>query len=698
MNISLNNILSKSIMYSSSHSYKPKKHFPNPKIFNNQSKIINKGINQNLPQSSIYSKLSQDNFTNLSSISGFEQNISNTINNSSYDYIINTNESNSGIYNDYTNNPTYKSITQSNIYSDYKILPTDYLGTKMSKSKIFNYKNNLKYNDYTVNSQKSNIQPVQNIITTTEPIEKKEYYAPTIDIPSYITPQVSNYQSQQVSRQNNAYNYNNDYDSEINSRLINELVDNQNTNRINNNYDINTDIDTNIDINEFTDIETYIDTNIENNIDTNINTNIDSNTASIIDTNTNVNTNKINNIIIKESNILIPAKKEIKEKNKVIYQEPKVKANNYLINSPLSYEESVKSPKYNSYIYKSSEITYKKNYLFSPIQSPLANYESQSYDGDNNINIEEILKLKEENEINKQKIKELENKYQAQKEEARVLRMQVEQLSLLKDKLSEIDLLRTQLLELNELKNRINQLEIFKYNIEEQDINDQLIIRNQDNKEEIESETKSKKTKIKQKEENNKKLPLNEKLENKNSKIKLEKEYDPDYVKGEIIHSIEELTMIIEKINKNNNQITLNLLYKATADSDEAEVFHRKCDEAKNSIVLIETDKGKRFGGYTSVNWKGKGLNKKDKNSFVFSLDNMEVYENIKGEKAIGCYPKFGPVFLGCQIRIYDKAFKNGGTTFKKGFNFDTKDDYVLTGGERKFKIKEIEVYEVIAQ
>ena len=76
----------------------------------------------------------------------------------------------------------------------------------------------------------------------------------------------------------------------------------------------------------------------------------------------------------------------------------------------------------------------------------------------------------------------------------------------------------------------------------------------------------------------------------------------------------------------------------------------------------------------------------------------MKVYENINGEKAIGCYPKFGPIFLGCQIRIYDQAFKNGGSTFKKGFNYDTDEDYVLTGGDRLFKIKEIEVYEVIAQ
>ena len=53
---------------------------------------------------------------------------------------------------------------------------------------------------------------------------------------------------------------------------------------------------------------------------------------------------------------------------------------------------------------------------------------------------------------------------------------------------------------------------------------------------------------------------------------------------------------------------------------------------------------------------------------------------------------------MGCQIRIFDNAFKNGGTTFEKGANYDTEEDFVLSGGEQKFGVKEIEVYEVIAE
>ena len=169
-------------------------------------------------------------------------------------------------------------------------------------------------------------------------------------------------------------------------------------------------------------------------------------------------------------------------------------------------------------------------------------------------------------------------------------------------------------------------------------------------------------------------------------------------VKGDIIHDINELELITKKINHNNQKLTLNLLYKATADSDKAAAFHAKCDEAKSSIVLVETKKGKRFGGFTACSWSGDCIEKKDEEAFVFSLDKMKTYDNIPGEDAVGCYPKFGPIFLGCQIRIYDNAFTKGGTTFERGLNFDTEEDFELTGGDRVFDVKEIEVYEVVIE
>ena len=168
-----------------------------------------------------------------------------------------------------------------------------------------------------------------------------------------------------------------------------------------------------------------------------------------------------------------------------------------------------------------------------------------------------------------------------------------------------------------------------------------------------------------------------------------------EIVKGDIIQNTQELELLTRKISKNNRKIILNLLYKATIDSDKAEIFHQKCDPANSSLVLIKSGNGKRFGGYTSCNWKGNSIEKRDENAFVFSLDKMKIYENIPGEDAIGCYPKYGPIFLGCQIRIYDEFFTNGGTTFEKGLNYKTEEDFELSGGLRQYEVKEIEVYSV---
>ena len=167
------------------------------------------------------------------------------------------------------------------------------------------------------------------------------------------------------------------------------------------------------------------------------------------------------------------------------------------------------------------------------------------------------------------------------------------------------------------------------------------------------------------------------------------------YSKGTIIRDNSELELIANRINKNNKTIKLDLIYKATTDSDKAEAFHYQCNSARSSIVLIETVNGKRFGGYTSQSWEGDGIEKKDPNAFVFSLDKMETYKVLPNKAAIGCYPDYGAVFLGCQIKINDEAFKNGGTTFTKGVTYLTKEDFELSGGEREFDIKEIEVYKV---
>ena len=169
----------------------------------------------------------------------------------------------------------------------------------------------------------------------------------------------------------------------------------------------------------------------------------------------------------------------------------------------------------------------------------------------------------------------------------------------------------------------------------------------------------------------------------------------PNGIVKDIIKEPEEIELVIKKIEERFPGSTYKLLYKGTRDGDGADDFHSKCDEAEKTLLLVEDSMGNRFGGFTSQDWAGQYLQKKDDQAFIFSIDKKKVYEVIPEQNAIGCYPNFGPVFFGCQIRIYDKFLSKGGTTYKKGLNYCTTEDFELTNGNQNFNVKDIEVYEV---
>ena len=314
-------------------------------------------------------------------------------------------------------------------------------------------------------------------------------------------------------------------------------------------------------------------------------------------------------------------------------------------------------------------------------------------------NASEIESLRAENQRIKQQLGEI-GRLRKEVAEAQYLRNQLGEYEILRQKAAQVDSMKNQLSEINSLKmkiaelsgmrNRLDEIKRLKeeinrlnsYSANVNEINNlKAQIMNLENLRQQQQHQKSQAQSQSQ--------TLTQKTETKMTK---------SIIKGDIIHNLNELEMLTRKINKSNNKIILNLLYKATADSDNASAFHQKCDKAESTLVLVESDKGKRFGGFTSKNWRGDCVEKKDTEAFVFSLDTMKIYDIIEGEDAIGCYPQCGPVFMGCQIRIFDNAFKKGGTTFERNVNYETEEDFELAGGERAFGVKEIEVYEVIVE
>ena len=371
----------------------------------------------------------------------------------------------------------------------------------------------------------------------------------------------------------------------------------------------------------------------------------------------------------------------------------------------------------------------------SNLMSQITSYKSQLEFLEKEKNSNELNALRAENASIKQQLSELNN---LRREAAEVqmlrnkisqmdpLRRKAQELDSLKGQLNELNMLRAKVAELSSMQNQLGELnnlkaQIGQINLMKQQMDELNMLRakvDELNKAKMaEGAQKEEKEALKRKLEELEKLKMQYEQEIRTLREKkttttqvqessglqqkqllFEEKTQQISVKGDIIHTTEELELITRNINKAHKKITLNLLYKATVDGDKAEAFHEKCDQAGSSLVLVETDKGKRFGGFTTCSWAGNCVDKKDEDAFVFSLDKMMVYENIPDEDAIGCYPKFGPIFLGCQIRIYDNAFTKGGTTFEKGLNYNIQENYELNGGERIFGVKEIEVYEVIAQ
>ena len=171
-------------------------------------------------------------------------------------------------------------------------------------------------------------------------------------------------------------------------------------------------------------------------------------------------------------------------------------------------------------------------------------------------------------------------------------------------------------------------------------------------------------------------------------------EYDSLARESDIINLLEEEILIGNAISK-NPQKKYRLLYKASRDGDSAIKFHNTCDKYSNLIILIKTNEGTRFGGFTSNKFRTNSHLKIDNKAFLFSLDLMKVFKIIPGNYAIYCYDNTGPCFSKGSLYVPNSFFTKYGKTRIAGGPFQLEKDYELNNGEEKFLIKELEVFQV---
>ena len=170
--------------------------------------------------------------------------------------------------------------------------------------------------------------------------------------------------------------------------------------------------------------------------------------------------------------------------------------------------------------------------------------------------------------------------------------------------------------------------------------------------------------------------------------------------KSDIIKKVDEYEFLRDSLGKAD----LRLVFNSNIHGDYSKDFHEKLNYF-HLLVLIETEIGNRFGGYTSENFTPISLGlisdtieiiKNDKCSFLFNLDIKKVYDINDESNAITC-DDFYTVLFGDDDLFVPNFFlsKEGESNFPKIYGKNAEKNE-LTGGEKKFKVKSLEAFQVL--
>lgn len=175
------------------------------------------------------------------------------------------------------------------------------------------------------------------------------------------------------------------------------------------------------------------------------------------------------------------------------------------------------------------------------------------------------------------------------------------------------------------------------------------------------------------------------------------REYNEKHFDSKIIKSYDEISFIIQLIPRAN--FFFKRLYRATEDGDYFTSLVRKVGRVKGTIVIVETEEGHKFGGYTEEEWSTEGTVeiKEDPNAFLFSIDHKKKYPVSQKSTAIEINPD-NLVKFNRDLIISEHCLSNhkSSSSFPKGYSTLDTNANELTSGETMFKVKEIEIFEIV--
>ena len=173
---------------------------------------------------------------------------------------------------------------------------------------------------------------------------------------------------------------------------------------------------------------------------------------------------------------------------------------------------------------------------------------------------------------------------------------------------------------------------------------------------------------------------------------------------SKIIESKDSISFILDYIKQNDKTFNFNnikLLFRGSRDGERTKTCHELCDNKQNVLIIMKSETGYIFGGYSKVGFKVNNNfdYKIDNNCFLFSLNLNKIYPVIKDKKVICHIEETKGLCFYSSLSFYDyfmsKKQNKIMSDIQKYFN-NFENIYEINGGERLFKCNELEVFQLL--
>ena len=172
---------------------------------------------------------------------------------------------------------------------------------------------------------------------------------------------------------------------------------------------------------------------------------------------------------------------------------------------------------------------------------------------------------------------------------------------------------------------------------------------------------------------------------------------------SKIIESKDSISFILDYIKQNDKTFNFNnikLLFRGSRDGERTKTCHELCDNKQNVLIIMKSETGYIFGGYSKVGFKVNNSPdyKIDNNCFLFSLNLKKIYPVINDKKVI-CHIRenYGLCFYdGLAFYDYFMSKKSNNIMNIKQYFNGLENKYEMNGGQSDFKFQELEVFQLL--